>query len=55
MPRSADLTLAALYENALRDIAEILAGASGPEAMAALEIAADALTHALDEMEAGTC
>ncbi|MDR7037429.1 hypothetical protein J2X36_002176 [Methylobacterium sp. BE186] len=52
MTRPADPTLTALYENALRDIAEILADATEEVALAALQIAADALTHALDEMEA---
>lgn len=45
-------TLLSLYEGALRDIAEILVDATESEALEALQIAADALTHRLDEMEA---
>ncbi len=52
---TSDPALVSLYENALRDIAEILAGCDDATALAALEIAADALTQRLDAMEAEPC
>jgi hypothetical protein len=55
MTAPTDPTLLNLYRGALRDIADVLADATSEEAQAALEIASDALTHALDEMEAQPC
>lgn len=52
---TSDETLISLYEHALRDIAEILEACDDATALAALEIAADALTHRMDEMEAQSC
>ncbi|WP_162560838.1 hypothetical protein [Methylobacterium durans] len=55
MTRPADPTLLELYENALRDIAEILADATEEVALAALQIAADVLADRLNEMEVRQC